>query len=123
MDGFADLVTHQYINLITYRRSGETVATPVWFVIEHPHLYVRSGQNASKVKRIRNNPLVEIEPCDARGKPLGAHLFAQARILDSNDHARIDSLLNQKYGIIKRIVDMLNGGYTKRDFIEITART
>lgn len=123
MDGFADLVTHQYINLITYRRSGEAVATPVWFVIEHPHLYVRTGQNASKVKRIRNNPLVEIEPCDARGKPLGVRLFAQARMLDSNDHARIDRLLNQKYGIIKRIVDMLNGGYTNRDFIEITART
>lgn len=123
MDGFADLVTHQYINLITYRKSGEAVATPVWFVIEHPYLYVRSGQNASKVKRIRNNPLVEIEPCDARGKPLGARFFAQARMLDSSDHARIDRLLNQKYGIIKRIVDMLNGGYTNRDFIEITART
>jgi len=121
MDGFADLVTHQYINLITYRRSGEAVATPVWFVIEYPHLYVRSGQNASKVKRIRNNPHVQVAPSDRAGAPLGAHLFAQARILDSNDHARIDSLLNQKYGIIKRIVDMLNGGYTNRDFIEITA--
>ncbi|MFN7472082.1 MAG: PPOX class F420-dependent oxidoreductase, partial [Roseiflexaceae bacterium] len=81
MDGFADLVTHQYINLITYRKSGETVATPVWFVYDNHRLYVGTGRNAGKIKRIRNNPQVQIEACDARGTPLGARITAHARVL------------------------------------------
>ncbi len=126
MDGFADLVTHQYINLITYRKSGETVATPVWFVLENQRVYVYTTRNSGKIKRIRNNAQVLVEPCDARGTPLGAQYQAQARILDHNDYARINRLLNQKYGILKRVFDVMaifNGGINNRDFIEITART
>lgn len=123
MNPFAALLSHQYINLITYRKSGETVATPVWFVHENQRLYVMTGRNAGKVKRIRNNPTVQIEPCDARGTRLGDRVTAQARILDATDHARVNQLLNQKYGLMKRMFDLMaffNGGIKSRDFVEIT---
>jgi len=124
MDEFTDLYTHQYINLITYRRSGETVATPVWFVHENHRLYVGTSRNAGKIKRIRNNPQVLIEPCDARGTPLGARITAQARILAADEHVRINQLLNQKYGLMKRLIDVMsriNGSAkTGRDVVEIT---
>jgi PPOX class probable F420-dependent enzyme len=127
MEGFADLYTHQYINLITYRRSGETVATPVWFVHENHRLYVGTGRNAGKIKRIRNNPQVLIEPCDARGTPLGERMTAHARVLDVVEHVRINQLLNRKYGLMKRIIDLIsliNGSAkTGRDVIEITQNT
>ena len=124
MDGFADLVTHQYINLITYRKSGETVATPVWFVYDNHRLYVGTGRNAGKIKRIRNNPQVQIEACDARGTPLGARITAHARVLAVDEHARINNLLTQKYGLMKRMIDvisLINGSAkTGRDVVEIT---
>jgi uncharacterized protein len=124
MEGFADLYTHQYINLITYRRSGETVATPVWFVHENHRLYVGTGRNAGKIKRIRNNPQVLVEPCDARGTPLGERMTAHARVLDVVEHARINQLLTQKYGLMKRMIDvmaLINGSAkTGRDVVEIT---
>lgn len=123
MSPFATLSTHQYINLITYRKSGESVATPVWFVHDNQRLYVMTGGNAGKVKRIRNNPVVQIEPCDARGTRLGEGMTAKARLLDSADHARVNQLLNQKYGLMKRMFDLMalaNGSIKSRDFIEIT---
>ena len=123
MNPFAALLSHQYINLITYRKSGETVATPVWFVHENERLYVTTGRNAGKVKRIRNHPVVQIEPCDARGTRLGERVTAKARILDESDHTRVNQLLNQKYGLMKRLFDLMalfNGGTKSRDFIEIT---
>ena len=123
MNPFSALLTHQYINLITYRKSGETVATPVWFVHDNQRLYVMTGGNAGKVKRIRNNPAVQIEPCDARGTRLGEGMTAQARVLDATDHARVNQLLNQKYGLMKRMFDLMalaNGSIKSRDFIEIT---
>jgi hypothetical protein len=123
MNPFATLHTHQYINLMTYRKSGDIVATPVWFVHDHRHLYVMTGRNAGKVKRIRNNPVVQIEPCDARGTRLGEGMMATARVLDAADHDRVNQLLNQKYGLMKRLFDLMaffNGGVKNRDFIEIT---
>jgi PPOX class probable F420-dependent enzyme len=56
MDGFAAVSRHQYINLITFRKSGETIATAVWFVHDDYRIYVRTGYNAGKVKRIRAIP-------------------------------------------------------------------
>jgi len=121
MNTFDALRSYQYINLITYRRSGETVATPVWFAYEHDRLYVGTGRNAGKIKRIRNNPQVLIEPCDARGTPLGECMTAHARVLDVVEHAHINRLLTQKYGLMKRMID-LTALITKtsRDVVEIT---
>jgi uncharacterized protein len=97
---------HQkYLNMETYRKTGEPVATPVWFAEEHGTFYISSLAHAGKVKRIRHNPKVRIVPCDAGGNPKGAWLEAKARILDARGAARGHTLLNQKYGWMKRIGD------------------
>ena len=71
--GFAALRGHKYCLLVTYRRSGEPVPTPVWFGLDEAGdaLYVRTESRAGKVKRIRANPRVLVGPASARGKPTG----------------------------------------------------
>lgn len=61
----------KYINLATYRKNGGLVPTPVWFVQDQKGLYVRTIANSGKVKRVRNNPQVQVAVCDARGNLLG----------------------------------------------------
>src|SRR5689334_18846042 len=56
------------ISLETYRRNGEPVRTPVWFLKENGILYVHTGDNTGKVKRIRRNPKVRVAPSHFRGK-------------------------------------------------------
>ena len=99
---------HHYMNLVTYRLSGHTVATPVWFVLEDDTIYVATSRNAGKVKRIRNTPQVLVEPCDARGTALGPRVSAHARIVDGTEHARINTLFNTKYGLMKRLFDLIS---------------
>src|SRR5258708_13420224 len=70
----------KYISLTTVRKSGEKVATPVWFGEDGDKLYVMTIGTMGKVKRIRNNPLVEVAPCTIRGKLTGAKFFAPPRI-------------------------------------------
>ena len=78
--GFDALANHKYCLLVTYRRSGEPVATPVWFGPGAADLiYVRSEAELGKVKRIRNDPRVEVAACTARGKPLQAAAPGRAR--------------------------------------------
>jgi len=50
-----------------------------------------------KVKRIRNNPLVEVAPCTMRGKVTGDKLFAHARILPPEEHVHARQAINRKY--------------------------
>ncbi len=111
---FPNLIGHQYMNLITYRKTGEAVPTPVWFAIaldqrtRQQVLYVYTQPNSGKVKRIRNNPNVTLEPSDARGKPLGAAAAGQARIISAADEAaHAEAAFNKKYGIQKKLFEML----------------
>ena len=93
----------KYLNLETYRKNGEAVATPVWFAEDAGVLYIYSLANAGKVKRIRNNPRVRVMPCDVRGKPKGEWVEALARVLDDAGAERAHRLLDKKYGWMKKI--------------------
>ena len=93
----------KYLNLESYRKNGKAVATAVWFAEEGGELYIYSLADAGKVKRIRNNPRVRIIPCDFRGKPKGEWVEARARILDAAGARRGHSLLDEKYGLLKRV--------------------
>jgi PPOX class probable F420-dependent enzyme len=93
----------KYLNLESYRKSGNAVATPVWFAEEAGVLYIYSLANAGKVKRIRNNPRVRVMPCDVRGGPKGAWVEGVARILDAAGAERAHKLLDRKYGWMKKV--------------------
>ena len=103
--GLTQFASQRYLNMETYRKTGEPVATPVWFAEENGTFYTYSLANAGKVKRIRNNPKVRIVPCDVRGKPKGEWVEAKARILDERGAVLGHRLLNEKYGWMKRIGD------------------
>src|ERR1700694_835073 len=65
--GFGHLAGRKYCLLVTYKRSGEGVPTPVWFGLGKERLYVRTEADAAKVKRIRNDPRALVAPCTVRG--------------------------------------------------------
>lgn len=92
----------QYLNLETYRRNGAAIKTPVWFVQDGETLYVRTIANSGKVKRIRNNPQVNVAPCKVDGALLGNWIPAQAReVNDDSIDRKVDRLLGKKYGLMK----------------------
>jgi len=93
----------KYLSLQTFRKNGMPVDTPVWFAKDGDRFYVYSLANAGKVKRIRNNPRVNVIPCDIRGNTKGEWVEANARIVGKPEAERAHNLLNQKYGLMKRI--------------------
>jgi uncharacterized protein len=104
----AQFANEKYLSLESFRKNGSPVATPVWFAEEDGVFYIYSLANAGKVKRIRNNPHVRIAPCDMRGKLKGSWADAEARILDRAGDEKAHSLLNRKYGLLKRIGDFFS---------------
>jgi PPOX class probable F420-dependent enzyme len=66
---FNPFVHQRTVLLTTYRRDGTHVGTPVNIVVDGDRAFVRTFDTAWKLKRIRNNPMVEIAPSTVRGKP------------------------------------------------------
>jgi len=92
---FAGLAGHKYLNLETFKKSGDGVKTPVWFAADPARdlssdaaqLYAYTTRNSGKVKRIRNNGRVRIAPCDMRGNLLGEWVDARAEIVTGAEDA------------------------------------
>ncbi len=104
-NALAQFQGHKYLNLETFRRNGQGVGTPLWFVESDGQLYVRTPESFGKVKRIRNNPRVRVVPSDMRGNPLGAWVESTAYFVEGPEADRINELIKKKYGLIKALLD------------------
>ena len=119
------LADEQYINLTTYRKNGNAVRTPVWFVELDGKVYAKTDAQAWKVKRIRNNSHVRFAPCDARGNIHGETFNGSAELHQVNSATanRVQNAMNKKYGLMVRAFDLF---YKIRQrvyiYIEITPR-
>ena len=100
----SQFVREKHISLETYRKTGEAVRTPVWFIEENGELFVRTDSSTGKIKRIRNNPRVRIAPCNARGTVKGAWVDGEARMIEPESSEHVFSLLKKKYGMSYRII-------------------
>jgi PPOX class probable F420-dependent enzyme len=109
----------QYLNIETFRKSGEGVKTPVWFAVKNGKLFITTMNESGKVKRIRRNPTVNVVPCKVGGEVLGTWIKAEARIIeDITQIQEIDKLLNRKYGLMKKLFE-LRGSRNKRNTIAL----
>ena len=95
-----------YIRLETFKKNGQAVPTPVWFIVEDDMLFVRSYANSGKVKRMRNNSYVKIAPSDALGKTHGVTIEGTAVRADGDKEIKISQLLYRKYGLKKMSFDL-----------------
>jgi PPOX class probable F420-dependent enzyme len=104
----------KYLNLETFRRNGESMKTPVWFVQDGETIYVQTVANSGKVKRIRNNGRVIVTPCKMEGTPCGTWVQAEAReITDAAIAKKVNRLLDKKYGLMKKMF-ALGAAHQKR---------
>ena len=83
MDHLKQFADKSYLNLETFRKTGEGVKTPVWFVEDQGTLYVRTAANSAKVKRLRRNSSVRVAPCDVGGALKGEWVAAEARLVET----------------------------------------
>jgi len=91
----------KYISLISFRKSGVGVPTPVWFGERDGKLYVMSRDDSGKYKRIRNNSNVRIAPCNIRGKVTGPEFKAEGRILPREAWPDARKTLAKKYWLMR----------------------
>jgi uncharacterized protein len=118
--GFSHLAGHSYCLVVTYKRSGEPVPTPVWFGVDADgRLSFRTFAGAAKQRRIENDPRVLIAPCTMRGKPLGPSAAGTARVLDDPHDAHAEAAIQSNYGRFRRAYESTAGSSEGR-YVEVT---
>ena len=96
----------KYVSLVTFRRDGRSVATPVWFAAMGNEFGVITETNVGKVKRIRTNPRVTVQACDYSGNVVPAGdpkaqpvLEATVRLVTGNEAVAVRKAIAKKCGL------------------------
>lgn len=113
-----------YINLVTFRRNGDGVRTPVWVAAAGGHLYVFTDGTSAKVKRLRATNRIRAAACDVRGKPKGPWHEGIGRVVDEAPTIeRAYAALRAKYGWQMTLVDIVSrlaGRFGRRVILELS---
>ena len=93
--------------LVTLRRTGVRVATPVWAAVADGMMYARTQRASGKIKRLRNNDSVLLAPCSVRGEPLAAPVPGRARVLGPEEEHVAEAALRRAHGPVRAFCAVL----------------
>lgn len=102
-DSLETLRQTKTILLTTYKRDGTPIATPVSIAFDGRRAFFRSYDKAWKTKRLRNDPRVEVAPCNLRGKTTGGPIPAQATLLNENEARAAAEALARGHRVLQGI--------------------
>jgi PPOX class probable F420-dependent enzyme len=119
---FAGLRGARQCLVVTFKRSGEPVPTPVNFGLsDEGKLYFRCEPYVAKIRRLRRDPHVRVCPCSFRGKPLGPSAEATARVLSDSEtepaHAIIAANWDPASRVLERGIDRIG---VELVYVEVT---
>jgi PPOX class probable F420-dependent enzyme len=115
----------RYIALVTYRRDGRPVTTPVWSAPLDGKLYVVTAKSTGKARRVRATGRVRVAPCDMNGRRiLGEWWEGTGRIVEDEPRRREAlAALQRKYGwqlSVATLISRLRGSYRDRVVLELS---
>jgi hypothetical protein len=117
-----------YVLLTTFRKNGEGVPTAVWIAALPDGSCGFTTEAASgKVKRIRNNPKVTLQPCDMRGKVREGAIVvhATAEVLMGADAQMVRDAIRAKHTVMTTLMgvgDRVRRLFKKVDTTECAIR-
>ena len=100
------IAAEKYVSLITFRKNGEAVASPVWITsLPDGSAGFTTEDGSGKVKRIRNNPKVTLQACSARGtvKAGSSVVEGTAEVLLGVDAEPMRAAINSKYSVMTKL--------------------
>jgi uncharacterized protein len=101
---------HKFGLIVTFRRDGKAVPSPVWMAVdERSRVYFETGATSWKVKRISNDPAVLVAASTFRGRPRGPIFRGQARILSTSEWPHAEATLAKAFGLDRKLYRQVYG--------------
>lgn len=107
----------RFVALTTFRKTGVGVTTTVWIARDGDDLLVTTPAGAGKVKRLRNDPHVELTPSSRFGKVRDGEptVTGTATLIEPGtpENARLTDVFRKKYGVEYRIFLWIERRFSK----------
>ena len=123
----AALGDEKFVSLTTFRKSGVGVPTTVWVGRDGDALVVTTPSGSGKVKRVRNDERIELQPSSRRGAVDGSvpPVAGVAEVVEgAGAMTRLGEVMGAKYGLEYRLVmgieRLLRRGAPQRVMLRIT---
>ena len=97
------LESEKYISVETFRKSGDGVKTPVWFVIRDQTIFVITRDQTGKFKRLKNNTKVNVAICSMKGDVKSEWSSGAATILSDKKVKEVSKWRDKKYGFLSKL--------------------
>ena len=113
------LSAEKYIRVTTFKKDGTEVSTPTWVVaLDDGKLGFYTSSTSGKVKRLKNNPAVLVQPSDSRGRAKSgtSPVNGTAVVVTGPERDAIYEKVVAKYGFMTKVTRFLAkvGGFVKR---------
>ena len=119
-----ELAAERYVSLVSFRRNGNGVPTPIWVAAYDGKLYAVTNGTSVKMRRLKANDRIRLAACDGRGKVRGEWAEGHGRRIDDAALTRrAQQALESKYGwqaTLLKFLSTLFGRAKRRAFIEMT---
>ncbi|MEM9711510.1 MAG: PPOX class F420-dependent oxidoreductase [Actinomycetota bacterium] len=105
-----DLASEQFVSLTTFTRDGRPKPLPVWIVgAGGGRLGFTTSTGSWKVKRLTNDPRVELRPSDRSGRvePDAPIVTGTAEVVTGPEFERIKNLVQSKYGVMWTVIAVI----------------
>lgn len=113
-DPFTPLNRTNVAQLVTFRRNGQGVATPVGIRLANGKVYFTTWSTTGKVKRLAHNPRVTLAPFTKMGmKVIGPTVEGTARRLEETEVEQLSALFKPNlWGRLWNLIYRLRGWQT-----------
>ncbi len=104
----SSLSDEKYVSFTTFRKNGERKSLPVWIVdMGDGTLAFTTGSGSWKVKRLNNDPRIELQPCDQRGRVREGSTVTTGTATATTDSATFQSVrakVDAKYKWMAKLI-------------------
>jgi PPOX class probable F420-dependent enzyme len=104
------IADEKYVALTTFRRNGERKSTPVWIAQVGDEVGFTTAADSWKMRRLRNDPRVELQACNGRGVVTDGALVVtgRGREAEAAEVPGVEAAIKGKYGISYRVISLVN---------------
>ena len=103
------IAAEKYVRLTTFTKDGRRKHAPVWIApLSDGTLGFTTELESWKVKRIGNNPAVELAPCNARGVVDDDAPTTEGTAVVLTDDEAVQAAIQAKYGYQVTLIGWLN---------------
>lgn len=103
----------KYVSLTTYRKNGEAKLAPVWIAdLGDGTVGFTTSSSSWKVKRLRNDPRVVLQPSDSKGNVTdgSAPVTGTAVVESGAGFERVAAIVKKKYGFQYTMITLVGKG-------------